>query len=583
MMRTSQCKAAGGPRRLAVLLILIGMAAPAAADGISDLLPGDPVVVVRATGLAEAWDALKASNAADRLERLAPPGLAGELQNARTGIAQFEEMFTLSVERTILDIFGKDCAVALYLGREEPLELEGVFVAQGESDISIISATNSWLNTERALGKVADENTLDRNGVQVHLTSLVDPNDADAAPVERYHCFVGNLLIVSRSLDLLAKVAANAKADAPAGGPEELAEALAIMPKDALVRAYADVDRFAKSVDLRELLDGKLQNPAVRTIVGRISNVLPLIKHIAFSLAAIEGGIQVRESIIYDEAAVSPELRALLPPEDAPLSVLQLAPANAVVAAGHQVNKKAVWNLAVSILEEANPGISKQIEARTRGAAAVLGAPDLAGVLEQVGDQVGVFVTPAEGDGSVPALTIAVEMNNAITIPTAVRSLAGAAVLAESQKPNPKVTLEHLTYKGVACSVFRINEPELAGKLAPTFGVMDNWMILSTNTAGACSVIDQARTLAAPFELPGEPGTLMALGKLDSTRLAKMVLRFKDFLIREDVKKGKTPQKAEEDWDNLVFLLGFIDSAVFYTTHLPGRIDRVGTIKCASE
>ena len=158
------------------------------------------------------------------------------------------------------------------------------------------------------------------------------------------------------------------------------------------------------------------------------------------------------------------------------------------------------------------------------------------------------------------------------------RHETGIAVLAESQKPNPKIGFEQGTHKGTQLYAISINDKKLAGKLNPTLFVLDDAMVISSNTQAAGAIIDRHEAAADPFELPEHEGTLAALCRVDVTKLAHMADRYRDVLMKKDLDAGKPRQQVELDTDNFIFLLGLLDEATFYATHAPGRVDRVGLI-----
>ena len=188
-------------RSAAVLAIVIVASCPAlAADELSGLLPADPLAVVRVTGLAEVWDIVKASHAMHRVEEDSPPQIIVGYENARNGLASFQEMFTFNLEKTVKDLIGSDCALAVYEDNK------AVFISVGEDKTELAAAANFVVTLERNFGRVQNEETLTYEGVDVIRMSLVRPNKPGMPAKERYHCFINNALVLSEDLDMLKKV-----------------------------------------------------------------------------------------------------------------------------------------------------------------------------------------------------------------------------------------------------------------------------------------------------------------------------------------------------------------------------------------
>ena len=553
----------------------------AAEDQFLKLLPDQPLAVVRATGLGDEWQIIKNSDFAKRFQETAPPDIANGLQNIRNMIAQLQVNSGIDAEEVLKDVFGNDCLAAFY-GKGD-----GVFIAISPMPMRLKDAADKIVTLERAWGRIQAENAQTYKLVEIRQTTFV-PRRPDDPPFTRYHCFLDNAIVVSSNLDTIKKVIDISANKARTTGPTEMAEAFAAMDNDAVLRGYVDTDTLSQKVDIEAALNGKLRHPFARFVVGEVKGLLPLIKYVAVTATPKANALEVKHSIVYDEQKCPDRLKALLPKAGSTLDILQLAPEASAFCLGHQVSKAALWQEIMWNVNEYSPERAQRVQAQAQGVAGMIGGMTFDQLVGKLGDQAGIFVTSADAPDAVPAISVVLEIKEGQDIATAFRTLAGTAAgfaQMEAGKTGapPKAVLAQETWHDVPFTILKLTEEKFGGHLNLTLFVLDNMLVISSNTDAARMIVDRhaagKQDLKKTLGLPAFTGTPGCTGTIDLKRVSQTVLRHKLFLINEDVRKGKPQDRAEKDIANLSFLLGLADGVTFYSTHTPSRIDNVWQLR----
>ena len=577
------------PRLTVLVLAFVCALAPLVTAGegeqdIMNLLPPQPLAVVRASGLGTDWQLFKASELAEQFEAAATPDVAAGLQQIRNGLAQLQVNMGVNAEELLADVIGTDCVLAIYGPGD------GVFIAENPVPARLKDAAEKILTFERASGKVQAESAQTYKLVEIHQTAYNQRNP-DAPPKARFHCVVGNMLVAGSVLDTIKLVIDRAAAENPPAIEGEAATAFAAMNKDAILQSYVDTDAISQKFDVQAALQGKIRHPLSRFFIAKLKEGLPLVKYVACTVVPKEDGtLEFRSSAIFDEQTWPDTMKAMLPKTVGAPDILQFAPDTAALSIGHQINKAALWQYVMDTISVINPRRAERMKNGANWIAGMIGGLTFDQLLAKLGDQVGVFITSRGEPDAVPAISLVCEANNAEAqeMLTAIRSLAGAAAgFAQMEAANTntpaKAVLENSTYNGVAFTTLRLTEEKFAGNLNITLFVLDNHVIVSSNVDGAKAIVDRhaagKKDLAKAYNLPNIADPLAFAGKFDARLANEMVFRHRAFLVNDAVRKGKPRERAEKDVDNLIFLLSMIDDISFYSTYVPGRIDRVCTVK----
>ena len=581
------------PRLTALGVVLVCALSPFAAAGeaqpaVLNLLPPQPLAIVRAIGLGTEWQLLKVSDFAEQFQQAATPEVAGQLQQIRNGLAQLQMNMGVNAEELLSNVIGIDCVLAVYGPGD------GVFIAENTVPALLRDAAEKILIFERAAGKVQAENAQTYKLVEICQTTYTQRNP-DVPPKMRFHCIVGNTLVAGSNLDTIKLVVDRATAENPPAAEGEAATAFAAMNQNAILQAYVDTDAISRKFDVQAALEGKIRHPLSRFFIAKLKEALPLVQYVACTVMPKEDGkLEFRSSAIFDEQTWPESMKAMLPKTAGSPDILQLAPDSAAFCVGHQVNKAALWQYIIDTVSAINPRRAERMKNGANWVAGMIGGLSSDQLLASLGDQVGVFITSRDAPDAVPVVSLAFEVRDKDTeaqeILTAIRSLAGAvAGLAQMQAANTntpaKAVLESNSYKDVPFTTLRLTEENFAGNLNVTLFVLDDHVIVSSNIDGAQAIVDRhaagKKDLAKAFDLPNIADPLAFAGKFDARLANQTVFRHRTFLINDNVRKGKPREQAEKDIDNLIFLLGMIDNISFYSTYVPGRIDRVCTLKFA--
>lgn len=552
-------------------LVLLAWAVPGRAADLVDAVPGDAVIVVRVTALRDHWRQLVESPTWQKLEQAPIPDVRNGIAQARQQIADFERQSGLKVEENLAALFGTDMLLALFSDKT------AVFLAR-TPDLEKLRQTVDTLHAiERNDGKLIRQGSERYAGVEIQSDILSDRRKGELAEKRRHYAQVGDLLIVSEELPVVARVidVLNGKAPALPAAPA-FAEAAGSMRPEALLRLYVDTRRLGELQDLETVLNGSLRNAVVKLLARRVRQVLPATRYFAADLVAASGRVEARYVLAYDEQKLPESLRALQAAKpDTALDIQRLVPPNAVAAYANRFNKAALWRYLVDSTREADPAAAERLTAQAALIGAAIGGMDFEKeLLPQIGDQNALVVTPGAA-GAPPGVTLLIEMKDPASIALALKTLAGTAAginRNEREKKGlpPEILLARSRHRDVDLTTVELKDPKFGGQLNPTLCVCEKFLVISTAPEAARAILDAA---AAPAEA-GRAGAQLSAGRLDVVALRAILAQYRDFLVRQGVREGKPEMRARQDIDNAEFLFGLFRRVELSGRYVPGRIER---------
>jgi hypothetical protein len=248
------------------------------------------------------------------------------------------------------------------------------------------------------------------------------------------------------------------------------------------------------------------------------------------------------------------------------------------------VDKAALWQFLLATVRESDAATAAKMAQGVQQVAPMLGGQSFEkDVLPLFGEQVALIGLPGDAK-TAPAAALAVEMRDTQKLPMALRSLAGMMVFGAQmearklQKPAPAF-LKPWRHGETDITTVQLQDPKLGGKLNPTLFVKGKYMVLATGAGAARAILDAADAPREAAAAPASGNTPIFRGWIDVRGLESLHHRFCEFLVREDVKKGKAEEKSRADHEVLGFALGFFDRLDFAVEHVPGRMDRRLTIR----
>ena len=563
----------------------LALAPPAAAQAkqtdLESLLPADTAAFVRCTDLHGFWKALANSSLRDKLENAPIPEVRQKFLEAKNNLAAFEEMLALDLGTLAKALFGDDFLLAVFP------DGQGVYLVRSANRNDLQATVDTIVGLERQWGKVLDERIEAYRGAEIVSMELTDPQKPGMPSKPRHHARIGDLLIVSRSIDVVKKIIdiRQGRGNSLAATPD-YQEAGKLMRRNAICRIYLNSRNIAQSGLLDKLGNGNLRNPLFKTWYTRIKQNLQLSRYAVISIMGDATGLKIRSSFAYDELRAPASFKALMPRHDVKLDIARCRPANAVASFSNSVNKTALWKYTLQTLREFRPEIADKVEAGARHFGKSFAAMDFEKeFLGHIGDQFAVFVTPGAGDMP-PELTLAVELADGELIPNCIRTQAGSLAFInwaerQKQKKTPDFSITRQKRGTVDYTTAKIHSGPVAGRITPTMCVVGKFMLLSTSADAAQAAVEafHSPTSGASSE---NPGAVFSRGNIDMDALAVLLRKHNNFLVQQAVKKGAPEQKARTDWRNVEYLLSFFKSINFHASSVPGRIDRVISVNFAA-
>ena len=568
------------PTRLflfALIIVILSGSSLQAADDLASVLPSDTLMVVRVTGLHDAWKDLHASEAWRRIEQAPIPDIANGIAQAKMEIQNLEATLQIDAEAYISSIFGHDAAIALFADKT------AAFVARSADSGTLYLAVQLILDGESHDGKVLSETFSLHEGVTITSVELVGPGGQMDVGKTRHHALLDDLLIASESFGAIKRVVDVVKAGKPSlTSSREYQEATKLWPDDALVRIYVDTNRLVEGMDLEKQLNGSMRNPAIRFLARRMRTVLPATRYLAGSVTPNDSAAVFKYSIAIDEEKLPENVRGLLPPIGTSLDIMRFAPSSSLASFAGQINKAALWRYVMEAAQESNPKLAGLMNIRANQIGPVMGGMEFeTQLLPQLGDQNAVIVLPGPENGP-PALALVIELKNGMELPTALRTLAGSLALvrqmeAQKQGTEPDVAVRARTYNGINLTTLILREKKLNGKVNPTLFMQDKFMVLTTTPECARTLIDAYATQTAENAPPN--GAMASRINFNVNAISAVLDRHMDFLIAQGIKEGKTAERARTDLIAIKYLLGFISRIDIRSTYTQGRIDREAVVR----
>lgn len=550
---------------------------------LAEMLPDDTIIVVRATELHKHWQQMVNSPVGRKIRTSTLPEIAEGIQDFELGIKRIEVEAGVNVEEMFKAFLGHDMMLAM-------LEDEsGLFLTRSADPDQLRLCCDEIGALEQEIGNIHEEHTVSYHGIEITSAQVIEPQAPGMPPKERHHALMDDALIGSRSLETLKRVIDVFQRRRPSlASTAEYQEAAKHFTKGALGHAYFNTDRIAEVLDLESLLNGRLRNPLMRLWGQEIRDVLPMTRYLVANLAVNKDRMIVSTKLAYDEEKVPPEMQALRPTPNSTLDILDLVPESSVFAVGNRVNKLAFWRFTIDSVRKTNPLLAKLLGRRARQVGNSVGGMNFErDILSKIGDQAALVVSPGD-DNTVPAVTLVVELSDGKAIPDALRiwlgSLATISQLdAEKKKQEPKAIFTRSRYKEIEVATLVLTEPKFQGKFSPTLLVLDRFMIVSSLPCAAHAIVDRYREQQSYQPGTSIGGTPATRGHVNMELVVTLLRRHREFLVQEDVRKGKTRQEAETGQDKGAFLLGCLDRIDFAATHSPGYVNREFLIRFAQQ
>ncbi len=529
---------------------------------VEDYVPRDALGVLKVTALERHYEQFVNSPLAAKLrDPEFVPELADKIEEAEAAIGEFERAHDVDVRNVLMDILGREWALAAF-----PDET-GVLVVEAQDERALRRAVEEFERLQGLTGDLLDTAVTRYKGVQVHASEMKGGRT-------RYHAMSGRVLAVSEDRPAVERVIDTATGSLESiAGSRDFRQAMQLAARDALAVAYVEGAALEK---LARQIRQKAQKPGdrmERLIQGRLAEALPLTRFLVVSILH-EQDLTARLTVAYDGDRLPAGLAAVLPDEGMRLDVLELAPRDAAVAVARGLAPRGCWHALTQMLQEAAPPRADRAHEAMDGLVAMVGGVySREDLLTQFSGQFALMLLPAETSETPPAAALVIGLRDTAHVPAAAESIVGALVTFARAEGKHEVTLEHTEHEGVRLTTVRRNAPGVWRKVAPTFGVVEGSLVVTTSQDAARHLIDTARG-AARMRLRRTEGTTFGAAVVNAPAVLGMLDRYDRFLVRHTVEKeGKPEAQARRELTALRKLLSLLDRLEYAAAFAPGRTD----------
>jgi len=549
---------------LMLALLVTGFCLPAlrAEGAVEDYLPRDAVGMLKVTNLERHYEEFVNSPLVAHLKDPAfMPELADKIEEAEAGIREFERTQEVDVRDILMDILGRECALAVFSDET------GVFVVEAESRAALRDAVDEFERVQRLTGDLLDTGITRYKGVEVHASEMKNGKT-------RYHAVSGRALAVGEDRSAVERVI-----DTAAGATESMADsadfrdAMRMAEHGALAVGYLDgaaLEALSEQILREAEAPGRRHE---RLVMRRLAEALPIARFLVLSVLHKED-VSARVTVAYDGDRLPASLAAIFPEEGARLDVLELVPRGAAVAAARSLDPEGAWHSMMDMLEEAAPRKAAKAQQAMEGLVGMVsGVYTQEQLLAEFTGQSALMVLPAETEDAPPAAGVVIGLSETANIPVAVESIVGAVVAFSRAGGKHDVTLEYNEYEGVRLTTVNVDEPGVWAKVAPTFGVVEGNLVLTTSPGAARTIADTARG-AARARTPRADGTIFSAAVLNARTVLDMLEQYQGFLLRHAMEKdGKPEAQARRELDALCKLLSLLNGMEYAEAFGEGRTD----------
>jgi hypothetical protein len=541
-------------RLLTLALLVTGFCLPAlrAEAAVEDYVPRDAVGVLKIADLEGHYEEFASSPLVAHLKDPAfMPELAGKIQEAEAGMREFERAHAVDVRDVLMGILGREVALAGFSDET------GVMVVEAESEVALRDAVDEFQRVQRLTGDLLDTATSQYKGIQVHASEMKDGKT-------RYHAMSGRALAVSEDRSAVERVIDTATGTAESmGDSADFRDAMRMAERGALAVGYVDgsaLEALSEQVRSEAEAPGRRKE---RLVMRRLAEALPTARFLVLSVLH-EEDISVRVTVAYEGNRLPAGLARIFPEEDSRLEVLELAPRNAAIVAARSLDSEGAWHSMMDMLREVAPRRAEKTEQVMDMLVNMVGGVySREELLAEFTGQGALMVLPAETQDSPPAAGLVIGLRETAHLPTAVESIVGAVVTFARAEGKHDVTLKHSQHDGVRLTTVMVDEPGIWARIAPTFGVVEGTMVVTTSPAAARDVVDTARG-AARVRTPRADGTVFSAAVVNARTVRNMLEQYDGFLLRHAVEKNNKPEaQARRELEALQKLLSLLDGVEY--------------------
>ncbi|MFO7956929.1 MAG: DUF3352 domain-containing protein [Candidatus Brocadiia bacterium] len=544
---------------IAAALCLPALRAEAAVEG---YVPQDALAVVKVTDLERHYEEFANSPLLAHLkDPTFMPELAEKIREAEGGIREFERAHDVSARDVLMGLLGREAALAVFSDET------GVLVVEAESEVALRDAVDEFQRVQRLTGDLLDTATSQYKGIQVHASEMKDGKT-------RYHAMSGRALAVSEDRSAVERVI-----DTAAGAAEAMADsadfgdAMRMAERGALAVGYvggAALEALSEQIRREAEVPGHGHE---RLVMRRLAEALPTARFLMLSVLH-EEDVSARVTVAYQGNRLPAGLARIFPEEGSRLDVLELAPRNAALVAARSLDSEGSWHSMMDMLREVAPRRAEKTEQVMDMLVNMVGGVySREELLAEFTGQGALMVLPAETQDAPPAAGLVIGLRETAHLPTAIESIVGAVVTFARAEGKHDVTLNHSEHDGVRLTTVMVDEPGIWARIAPTFGVVEGTMVVTTSPAAARDVVDTARG-AARIRTPRADGTLFGAGVMNVRTVSDMLEQYHGFLLRRAMEKDNKPEaQARRELEALGKLLSLVDSVEFAAAFGEGRTD----------
>ncbi|MDP8262256.1 MAG: DUF3352 domain-containing protein [Candidatus Ancaeobacter aquaticus] len=485
-----------------VLAVVIYMIIPkggvvVAGKGLENYVPKEAVAFYSIKNLESSWKDIKNSDFWKQLQLIpAVQNLnAGQSINALTSALKANLGVDIN-EKTVMDLIGKDLAIAIVVGARNDPEPKVIVLANIGSQKTASNTVNSLISKAKSTAGTSVSNW------KYSSVEFTNVKSTDPTAPELNYALINNTLVlgVGKTKSAVEKVAdlvtgKSKDSIAHSKGYAIVNKLAAGAGRNIIGTFYMDFEKISQTV-------GKINLPIPGGAVpANLGAPLSILKNIG-GVTWIDQGIKTKIIVTPNKANMDETTRTLWDVKPKKAESLAFVPEGTVLySVSNSLDVAGMWKMWKSNIAKQAPDQSKAITDALANAEQTMGMSIENDILAWIGDEIAYTFNEVNVEGvfPIPKMSLIVKVKDEEKARTFLRKLvdlvneralapAATAAATTATAPPFQLNLEKTSYSGV--EIDSIMVPLVGKGLSPGYAVIDGFLVISTSAATLEKMID---------------------------------------------------------------------------------------------
>jgi len=495
--------------------------------------------------------------------------------------ANFQTQQGFTIEEMLLDIFGEEVVVVVTAAPGgTPKEGSGVLLTKAVNESTLRSHIDLLNQMEEGDGKLVSLTEEDYDGITIYeKVKLAKPPKGKAASGEElvekteYYSIAGDVFLTGNDKSIIKKILDlhTGKTKESLINVPEFRQAYAGLPEDSRAFMYVDIKKLRDRIP--SLDDIGYKNPGAKFLIAGLIENLKATREVVVSVSA-QNDLTIESLRRYDAAALDPYLQKAILSRKGPVKAIDYAPEDTVIFWSSKIDFENTWKYLQKNMNETQRMKADNLVLILNQLAhdPTVQSDSQGNALWRFGPEVSIIIATAPQGGAkiAGAIFVDVDQNDA----SRYQSVLNTLLTLQSNPVNgtqPQIKFTTETYKDHTLNVITPLKGDMVNKLTPTYCLKDSTFMLATSKEFLVRCIDARGKPSTAFdsasvsELKSINNDRKTVILVNARNLGRLAQDNRQQLINDAVKKGKEPDTARKELDDLLEIIGLFDQAKLTT------------------